>query len=277
MNKVLLVFGPGFLGKEIVKLAKEQGICVYAASRNGGEAIDVADLDDIDSLKALREKYNPDYVIHCAASGRSADRIASYTSVYKNGCENVSKVFTQTKILFTSSTSVYAQTDRSIVTEESETLPSSATAKILLEAESAILDAGGTVARLSGIYGQGRSYMIKRLLAGDAAIEGDGQRLLNHIHHVDAARACLFLLDQASGIYNVTDSVCLSQKETYEKLCEKLNLPMPPQMDASESPVSKRGFSDKCISNKKLIELGWQPNYPCFAEAAREIVDSVRT
>jgi len=272
VNKSLLVIGPGFLGKQIIQQAEILGYTVHAASRSGDFR---ADLSDLDSLCALQQKLKPTHVIHCAASGRSADRLASYRSVYLKGCENVTAAFPEAQKIFTSSTSVYAQTDGSMVKEDSETTPSSETAKILLESEQVMLNAGGTVARLSGIYGNGRSYMLKRLFSGEAAIEGDGSRLLNHIHHADAASACLFLLDQEAGLYNVSDSTCLSQKETYQRLCKTFDLPLPQKIDASEVTPSKRGYSDKCVSNKKLIDLGWQPKYPSFADAAEEIAVSL--
>lgn len=277
VSKSLLIIGPGFVGKEIVRIAKEKGYTVHAASRSGGDGVVAADLSKLASLGALESKLRPDCVIHCAASGRSADRLASYRSVYLEGCKNVCAAFPNAKKIFTSSSSVYAQTDGSTVSEESETAPSTETAKILLQAEQVMLEHGGTVARLSGIYGKGRSYMLKRLFAGEAAIEAEGSRLLNHIHHIDAAKACLFLLDQAPGIYNVSDSSCLSQKATYERLCSIFDLPMPAVIGEGDVVPSKRGYSDKCVSNKKLIDLGWKPDYPSFTDAAVEIAESVRT
>lgn len=273
MSKRLLVIGPGFLGTQIIEQAERAGYMVYCASRSAGE---FAELSDVESLHTLQDKLKPDFVIHCAASGRSVDRVASYRSVYLRGCENIAIAFPEARKLFTSSTSVYGQADGSMVTEESVTTPQGETGNILLEAEQAMLNAGGTVARLSGIYGNGRSYMLKRLFSGEAAIEGDGGRILNHIHHVDAASACLFLLAQASGVYNVSDSTCLSQKATYEGLCQTFGLPLPGEIDAGEATLSKRGFSDKCVSNKKLVDLGWQPKYPCFVDAAGEIAVSLK-
>lgn len=273
MNKSLLVIGPGFLGKKIITQAQSLGYDVHVGSRSGEE--EFADLSELDSLVRLQEKLDPDYVIHCAASGRSADRIASYQAIYLKGCENIVAAFPKAKKLFTSSTSVYGQTDGSTVNEQSETAPGSETGSILLAAEQVLLDGGGTVARLSGIYGEGRSYMLKRLFSGEAAIEGDGLRLLNHIHHSDAASACLFLLDQDAGIYNVSDSVCLNQKETYEKLCQTFGLAMPKRIEAGDAVPSKRGFSDKCVSNQKIRSLGWEPEYPCFAEAGEVIARSL--
>ncbi len=74
-------------------------------------------------------------------------------------------------MLFTSSTSVYAQRDGSWVTEESETKPARETGRILLETEEFVLGHGGIVARLAGIYGPGRSALLSKFLAGEAIID----------------------------------------------------------------------------------------------------------
>jgi len=39
--------------------------------------------------------------------------------------------------------------------------------------------------------------------------------------------------------------------------------------------MCKRGYSDKCVSNEKLLDLGWAPRYPCFADASEEIARSL--
>jgi nucleoside-diphosphate-sugar epimerase len=93
--------------------------------------------------------------------------------------------------------------------------------------------------RLSGIYGEGKSYLLNRLFSGEASMEGEGERILNHIHHRDGASACLFLLEnKLRGIYNVSETKNFTLKETYTGLCEKFALPMPPSTDASASPRS---------------------------------------
>ena len=67
------------------------------------------------------------------------------------------------RLLFTSSTSVYSQRDGSWVTEESETKPARETGRILLETEKLVLERGGMVARLAGIYGPGRSAVAEQV------------------------------------------------------------------------------------------------------------------
>ena len=60
-----------------------------------------------------------DAVIHCASS-RGGDA-GSYGQVYLEGARDLLETFPESKLLFTSSTSVYAQRDGAWVTEESET------------------------------------------------------------------------------------------------------------------------------------------------------------
>ena len=90
-------------------------------------------------------------MIHCVSS-RGGDAEA-YREIYVNGARHLLETFPKAKILFTSSTSVYAQRDGSWATEESETNPVRETSRILLEVERLILEKSGIVARLAGIYG----------------------------------------------------------------------------------------------------------------------------
>ena len=37
----------------------------------------------------------------------------------------------------------------------------------------------------------------------------------------------------------------------------------------------KRGWTHKRVSNAKLVSTGWQPRFPCFLDAAREILPTL--
>ena len=173
-------------------------------------------------------------------------------------------------LLFTSSTSVYAQTDGSVVTEESPAIPDRETGVLLLAAEQITLAAGGTVARLAGIYGPGRSVILKKFLNAEAIIEEDGRRFLNQIHRDDAARAIFHLATtRAAGVFNVSDSTPLSQLACYEKLSEIFSRPLPPS--GPRDLNRKRGWTHKQVSNAKLRATGWQPRFPSFIDAAESV------
>jgi nucleoside-diphosphate-sugar epimerase len=265
----LLLIGHGYLGREIGRVIREQNWDVVAVSLSGGEdslACDVGDLEQVKSLPIA------DFIVHCAASGRGgAD---AYQRVYVDGCRHLIQTFPGVPLLFTSSTSVYAQTDGSVVTEESPAEPDRETGRLLLEAENLTLAAGGVVARLAGIYGPERSVILKKFLTAEAVIEEDGQRFLNQIHRDDAARAILHLATtKARGIYNVSDSSPLTQRQCYEELSRIFARPLPP--NGPRDLNRKRGWTHKQVSNAKLRGIGWEPAFPSFITAALEISETL--
>src|SRR6476661_3709067 len=170
-----------------------------------------------------------DAVIHCASS-RGGDAEA-YREIYLNGARHLLETFPKAKILFTSSTSVYAQRDGSRVTEESETKPLRETSRILLEVERLILEKGGIIARLAGIYGPLRSALLSKFLNGTATVDPNNDRFVNQVHRDDIAAALLLLLNReavTSGqIYNVADDQPLLQSECYGWLAQRLNRSLP--------------------------------------------------
>jgi len=213
-----------------------------------------------------------DAVIHCASSrGGNAE---AYRQIYLNGAHHLLETFPKARILFTGSTSVYAQRDGSRVTEESETKPLRETSRILLEVEKLVLEKGGIVARLAGIYGPQRSALLSKFLNGTATIDPNNDRFVNQVHRDDIASALFLLLNreaqESAPIYNVVDDEPLLQSECYGWLCQKLNRPLPP-MSESQQP-RKRGDTNKRISNAKLRRLGWTPQYPKFADAMEKSI-----
>jgi nucleoside-diphosphate-sugar epimerase len=209
--------------------------------------------------------------MHCASS--SGGDAEMYRQVYLDGVRNLLEMFPGSKLLFTSSTSVYAQCDGSWVTEESETKPTRETSQILLETERLVLANGGIVARLAGIYGPGRSVLLKRFLNGSAMIDPENDRFVNQVHRDDITSALLLLLSrEAEGaqIYNVVDDQPILQSGCYRWLAQRLNRPPPPIGKSKQR--RKRGESNKRVSNAKLRALGWTARYPTFAEAMEKSI-----
>ena len=264
MQKLLLI-GHGYLGQAITRVFRDHGWDVTAVSLSGGNDTLAGDVGNPADVSKLPEA---DFIVHCAASGRGGAE--AYQHVYVNGCRNLTERFPGVPLLFTSSTSVYAQTDGSVVTEESPAIPERETGRLLLEAENLTLAAGGAVARLAGIYGPGRSVILKKFLTGEAVIEEDGRRFLNQIHRDDAARAALHLATtRASGVFNISDSTPLSQLGCYQALSEIFDRPLPPS--GPRDLNRKRGWTHKQVSNAKLRATGWQPEFPSFLDAVRQI------
>ena len=213
-----------------------------------------------------------DAVIHCASSrGGDAER---YRQIYLSGARHLVESFPRARILFTSSTSVYAQRDGSFVTEQSDTKPLRETSQILLEVEKSILETGGIIARLAGIYGPQRSALLSKFLNGMATIDPNNDRFINQAHRDDIASALFLLLNreaQTSGqIYNVVDDQPVLQSECYRWLSQRLNRPVPPIGKSQQG--RKRGDTNKRVSNAKLHQLGWSPAYPTFRDGMERSV-----
>ncbi len=264
----VLIAGCGYLGLATARLLAAKSWEVIGLTRSApleGESFRVisADIADATALEALALP-KLDVVIHCASSGRGGAE--EYRRVYLDGARNLARAFTSARLIFTSSTSVYAQNDGALVTEDSPADPQRDTGRVLREAEQVVIASGGCVARLAGIYGPARSVLLRKFFAGEAVIEGGGSRFVNQIHRDDAASALALLATHgAAGIFNVCDDTPLTQREIYAWLAQHFGRPLPPT-----GPVDvnrKRGVTNKRVSNAKLHALGWSPRYPSFRDA----------
>ncbi len=273
----IIIIGCGFLGEAAADFFSAEGwdvlgLCATAesAARLKAKPYEVRALDITREFRAEVPWRGADALVHCASSGRGGEE--AYRAVYLEGLLNVIADFQPRRTLFTGSTSVYAQTDGGWVDETSETKPDRATGQVLLDAEGVALASGGYVARLSGIYGPGRSVLRRKFLAGEALIEGDGARWINQIHRDDAVRAIahLFARRAAPGIYNVSDDIPATAREVYGWLADHFQRPLPPSGEPDLN--RKRGWTSKRVSNAKLRATGWQPDFPSYRDALATLV-----
>jgi nucleoside-diphosphate-sugar epimerase len=275
----ILIAGCGYVGEATADLFHSAGWTVegwvhskQSAARLSAKpySVRLVDMSRPDEVVECAGRF--DAVIHCASS-RGGDAQA-YRDLYLNGARNLLEAFAETRILFTSSTSVYAQRDGSWVTEESETKPLRETGRILLEVEKLILGKGGIVVRLAGIYGPQRSALLSKFLNGTATIDPNNDRFVNQVHRDDIASALFLLLNReaqyAGQIYNVVDDQPLLRSECYRWLARRLNRPLPPIRQSEQS--RKRGDTNKRVSNAKLHQLGWTPDYPAFSNAMEKSI-----
>ena len=275
----ILIAGCGYVGEATADLFQSAGWNIEgwvhskeSAARLSIKPYSTRVLDVSQRGEVAKRAGGFDAVIHCASS-RGGDAEA-YRQIYLNGTRHLLETFPQAKILFTSSTSVYAQRDSSWVTEESETEPLRETSRILLEVEKLVLEKGGIVVRLAGIYGPRRSALLSKFLNGTAIIDPNNDRFVNQAHRDDIASALFVLLNReaetSAQIYNVVDDQPLLQSECYRWLAQRLNRPLPPARK-SEQP-RKRGDTNKRVSNTKLHHSGWTPQYPTFVDAMEKSI-----
>ena len=274
----IVIAGCGFVGRATARLFHSSGWDVLGLTHSPENAAALAaekfpvvpcDISLLDSVRTIAARFGeePDAVIHCASSGRGA--ADAYRTVYFEGAVNLLDALAPRRLIFTSSTSVYAQTDGAVVTEDSAAEPPREAGHILRGTEELVLARGGTVARLAGIYGPGRSVLLRKFFSGEAVIEGDGERIVNQVHRDDIASALRMLIEKsAAGIFNVSDDTPMPQREIYAWLAQRFARPLPPS-----GPIDlnrKRGWTSKRVSNANLRALGWTPKFPSFFDAVEE-------
>ncbi len=277
----VLIVGCGYvgqpLGAELVRLG-HQVVGVRRTAEGAAQLQEsgitpvVADITRVEDLRRLPGPF--DWVVNTVSSTKGGE--AEYREVYLQGTRNLIEAFpagTIRKFVYTSSTSVYGQTDGSVVKETSATEPASATSQLLVEAEQLLLDAARTrqfpaaILRVSGIYGPGRGHLFLQYLRDEARIASKGERLLNMIHRDDVVRSIVAALQSGrpGEIYNATDDEPVAQIHFFRWLSESLGKPMPPYATEEENAQRKRGLTQKKVSNRRLrMELGVALQYPNF-------------
>ncbi len=277
MPKSVLIAGCGFVGLPLARNFVASGWETHgltasetSASSLRGEPFSVHALDISKGAiwRHLAERHF-EVVIHCASSGRGGTQ--SYEEVFFTGTQNLIANLKCQRLIFSSSTSVYAQTDGSWVDETAEAYPERETGQILRKTEDLVLAVGGTVARLAGLYGPGRCAPLKKLLEGRAMIEEDGRRVMNTLHQSDAAGALQFLAEtESTGIFNVVDNQPVAEIDWFRYVCGRLKASLPPF--GPRDLNRKRGWTSKRVSNQKLRSLGWDPIYPTFREGLAPVL-----
>lgn len=278
-----LIVGCGYvgtrLGAELVRLGHE--VFGVRRSADGMEALKTAGIQvlpaDITLPEQLRQLPGPfDWVINLVSSSKGGP--AEYRQVYFEGTKNLVDWLSTAppkKFVYTSSTGVYGQTDRSAVKETSPTQPDAETSQVLVETEKVLLQAfeekrfPAVILRVAGIYGPDRGHYFKQYLRNEARIMGQGEQILNMIHVDDLVGVIVAALKsgRAGEVYNVVDDEPVMQIHFYRWLSETLGKWMPPAADANEVAQSKRGFTNKKVLNRKLkMELGYTFKYPTFRQ-----------
>jgi nucleoside-diphosphate-sugar epimerase len=274
----VLIAGCGYVGEAATDAFHQQGWGVEGWTATAESAaklserpypVHAVDVTDHGAVSTASGEF--DVVIHCVSSRGGGEE--QYRRLYFGGAQNLLRAFPRGTLLFTSSTSVYAQTDGSVVDEGSPAEPRHEKGKILRATEELVLAAGGIVARLGGIHGPHRSFFLSRLLEGRTPAEGD-DRLINQVHRDDIVSALLLLVDRRAelrgGIFNVVGDQPIKTSDAYEWLSTRLRRPL--VSNAGDMRQRKRGDSNKQVSNRKLRGLGWEPRYPDFESAMTESI-----
>lgn len=158
---------------------------------------------------------------------------------------------TITKVLFISSTSVYAD-DASIpvITEDSTLDADSASGKQLLEVERGFQNHQGfhtTILRFAGLFGDDRHPAT--VLSGKTNLKNP-EAPVNLIHLKDCIQIISKIVHNEiwDNTFNASTTPHPSKQDYYRAVCKEMHLPLP-EFDSS-SPSK-----GKCIDSNKLVQL----------------------
>ncbi|HSP58136.1 MAG TPA: SDR family oxidoreductase [Halomonas sp.] len=280
MKTTTLILGCGDIGTVLGRHLREAGQRVIGVRRNAaalkgsgieavaanlGEAADVASLPDADVLV---------YVV-------SADRFDedAYRAAYPEGLKAVLAEYAGRKkrpkrVLFVSSTSVYAQQEGETVDETSHIVPSGFSGALMREAEKALEEheLPGTVVRFSGIYGPGRDRLIRQVSEG-RIVAGSPVMYSNRIHRDDCAGVLAHLIDMTLAkrpvepLYLASDCEPAPLHEVMTWLAKQLKVASTATI---QSPLRRRA-SKRC-DNSRLLDSGYVFQYPSYREGYAQVL-----
>ena len=283
MTGHLFIFGLGYSGLEIAKLARAIGWSVGGtvttddkARRLRAEGIDAHAFDgsaplDAPSLAAAS------HVVCSIAPGTAGDP----------GLRSSADRLGRAKWLgYLSTTGVYGDRGGDWVDETAEPRPTQPRSIERLATErdwqalGRKIGAPVDVFRLPGIYGPGRSA-VDQVKAGTARrIDKPGQ-VFSRIHMADIAATVVAALGRPSphgAVYNVTDDLPASSSELIAYACELLGKPVPPaipwaEIEPTMSAMARSFYSEnRRVRNDRIKrELGVVLRYPTYREGLRAI------
>jgi nucleoside-diphosphate-sugar epimerase len=233
---------------------------------------------DVAKLKTLSQldKINPNFIIYCVSAGGQSDR--QYKEAYVMGLKNI--LLTQADnqrlqhVFFVSSTRVYGQNSAEVLDENIPAIPADFGGERLLEAENLLkhMPCKSTSMRLSGIYGNGRLYLVT--MAKDISKWPLDNHWSNRIHRDDAAGFIAFAVEKAAkneileNCYIVTDDMPTQQYEVLTWLANQQKI------DTSniKTPAVHGG---KRLDNQRMRNTGFELQYPNYQAGYRHILQNL--
>ena len=276
-----LIVGCGDVGGRLARRLLAKGWQVSGLRRSvehlpaGVEPI-AADLSD-PSIPSSWPQHSPDYLVYCVAASQHDE--AGYQAAYVDGLRHVLAWLAERgqqprRLLFVSSSSVFAQKDGEWIDETAATEPEGYSGRVMLEAEQLALGSGipASVVRLTGIYGPGREWLLSQVRQGYRVAE-EPPLYGNRIHAEDAASLLAFLLEKDADrvalddCYIGVDDDPAPLADVVGWLRGYLGV-----TEWSDEQRVRRTGSKRC-SNARVRALGWVPAYPSYKEGYAAILN----
>jgi nucleoside-diphosphate-sugar epimerase len=282
----MLIAGCGYVGTALGMRLAAAGHVVWGLRRAAqGLPAEIrflaADLTDPQTLRDLPPGLEA--VFYTASAGGATEE--AYRAVYVDGVRHLLEALQRQgqsprRVFYTSSTAVFAQSAGEWVDENSPAEPRHFTGACVLEGEHLLLDGPfpGTVLRLGGIYGPGRTSLIERVRQGQAACSDGPSRYTNRIHRDDCAGALqhLMTLAQPERLYIGVDHEPADQCDVLRWLAAQLGAP-PPRLEGAAATDRRRPQTNKRCRNDRLLASGYVFQYPTFRDGYAALLTTAVT
>jgi nucleoside-diphosphate-sugar epimerase len=238
-----------------------------------------ADLTDPDTLDLLPEGL--DAAIYIATPDDHDD--AAYEATYVRGAENLIKALLAgsqsiARLIFVSSTRVYAQSNGEWVDEESATIALNFSAERLLQGERLALASAipALVVRFGGIYGAGRNSLLQRVRDSRPCQETP-VLYTNRIHRDDCVAVLRHLLNlpEPDQIYLAVDSEPAPQCTVMDWLATRMGVPAPPRLQSRVGGDHRRQSGKRC-RNARLLATRYRFLYPSYRDGYAAILRDMK-
>ncbi|NNE18023.1 MAG: SDR family oxidoreductase [Myxococcales bacterium] len=275
MADKILIAGCGDVGNALAARLLTEGCEVWGVRRRVealGEGIQPWRID----LTEPSGFGTPPARFDCLFYAASADRRdeAQYRAIYVDGLRELLAALRRAgcplrRVFFTSSTAVYGQSAGEWVDEASVTRPQGFNGRVLLDAEAIVREAPemGINVRLSGIYGPGRTRLVRKVWSGEAVAT---KSWTNRIHVEDCAGVLhhLMRIDNPEGLYLGSDDEPATTAAVTTWLSRELGVPPPPKPTGGNQP---QRLNKRCRTTR-LRDAGYVFEQPTFREGYRPIV-----
>ena len=280
----VLIAGCGYVGTALAGRLLADGASVVGLRRSDSElplgaTLFRADVTDPSTLAAVPADVT--HLVYCASPGERSE--AAYRAAYVDGLANVRAALTKAgapleRVLLTTSTAVYGQSNGEWVDETSPTEPSTFSGQILLEAERALLagPAPAIAVRLAGIYGPGRTRLVSTVADGTARRPAT-PHFTNRIHLDDCAGALahLLTLSDPAPVYLGVDEDPADLGDVLAFIAGELGVPAPPVGEAAPAP-GRRSRGHKRCRGDRLRASGYAFRHETFRSGYPGVIASFR-
>ena len=278
-----LIFGCGYLGRRIARLASLSGDRVWATTRQSDKQQELANegiqpvVADWTDRRTLKQLPAIKHIVICVSYDRRSahNRYESQVGGLRNLLDVISP---ETKVCYISTTGVYHQQGGWWVDEASPTQPIRDGGRAHLMAESLFNKmrpkSPWTIFRLSGIYGPGRIPRAADVIAG-RPIASPEHGFLNLIHVDDAAKAVYSALRKdTQRLYVVSDDQPVVRGRFYEEIALQTGSKQPKFVTPETgSSVMIRSESNKRVWNRRMKrDLVPTLQFPTYRQGLTDIL-----